>query len=289
MTENEAKSPNPPFLAPASLWLVPWAVFLFVVDVWLFKFFCPPLPNPCLPFLGTVAEICKLLLWLSIPALVFIGLAFGSRALRRRALHLPWQVLGVLGLALAILVLLVVHASYKYIDESAGCRALGDCRNISTAMLLFHKDTGEWPYYCSPFDDADRVPCLDYLYGNMGDMPDLYEPAWETWGTVIEDMFFSLVKNGRDEPWYRPATAPGRKGSGPPGVGWREPYLPYVTDDPWARKYLVSVGCFEGGRRDDCYVWCISAGPNACVETPTWSTETFGDDIGYRMTSQVHN
>ncbi|MBN1592170.1 MAG: hypothetical protein JW941_02840 [Candidatus Coatesbacteria bacterium] len=47
---------------------------------------------------------------------------------------------------LALCICLLHFFRPRYIDESPECRALGDCRDISTAILLFHKDTGEWPY-----------------------------------------------------------------------------------------------------------------------------------------------
>ncbi len=214
-------------------------------------------------------------------AAMLIPLFFLRWWLRKRGLRLLWS---LLGLAALMVVLVGYDLMFKYIDESIRTRAFGDCRNISTGILLFHEDTGEWPYYCSPFDDPDRKPCIDYLYGNRGDMPDLYEPAWETWGTVSDDAYFHLVENGRERPFYFPISTESTMASST--RGWEGPYLHYVTDDPWANKYLVSVGAFEGGRLKGDYVWCISAGPNMCLETPTTASEPQGDDIGYWMESR---
>lgn len=114
-------------------------------------------------------------------------------------------------------------------------------------------------------------------------MPDLYEPAWETWGTVGDDMYFHLVENGREKPIYRPR-GPTAAATGPVKCpGWKGPYLPYNMVDPWGNQYLVSVGALDGGRSKRGYVWCISAGPDKCLETPTTALETQGDDLGYRM------
>lgn len=264
-------------------WLVPWAVVSLCWLHFLFSFNLLPLCSPC------KSHLDNLLVFLDGAGLFlagvapFLGAVLARWALRRRGLHRIWCLLGAFGLVLSVAGILAVWQSMQYIDESSECRALGDCRNISTAILLFHKDTGEWPYYCSPFDDPDRKPCIDYLYGNMGDMPDLYKPAWETWGTVSDDTYFHLVTNGRERPLYRPALT-AVTGPGGSARGWKGPYLPYVTDDPWGHKYFASVGAFEGGRLKSSYVWCISAGPNECLETPTTAPVTQGDDIGYRTT-----
>ena len=174
----------------------------------------------------------------------------------------------------------------QYCDDPTGVtKTLSDCRNISTAILLFNNDTDLWPIRTS----ADHSPesRLDFLFGNMGDMPDFSDEARESWGTRSEDMYFTLVTNGRTSPWYRY----GHKVEGdfdiysssrPSTGGWAGPYLPYVTNDPWGYAYLISVSGFEGGTKPDNHVWCLSAGFNHIVETPAWATQTRGDDIGYR-------
>ena len=183
---------------------------------------------------------------------------------------------------IALLAGILTPLIFKYIDEANETRALGDCRNISTALLLFHKDTGTWPYYERVFSD----PAYDYLYGNMGDMPRLTGDAQSSWGNQADDMYFHLVTNGPDPSTYRyRPKPPATMGGGILSHGWDGPYLPYVTDDPWAYKYLVSVGAFDYGTQSEFgrnHVWCLSAGPNFMVETPMWATETHYDDIGYR-------
>ena len=184
---------------------------------------------------------------------------------------------------IALLAGILTPLIFKYIDEANETRALGDCRNISTALLLFHKDTGTWPYVAR----LKGPPEYDYIYGNMGDMPNMGGEAQTSWGNQADDMYFHLVTNGNpDQNTYiyrykKPATM----GGGILSHGWNGPYLPYVTDDPWAYKYLVSVGAFDYGTKSERgrnHVWCLSAGPNFIVETPMWATETHFDDIGYR-------
>jgi len=194
---------------------------------------------------------------------------------------------------IALLAGILTPLIFKYIDEANQTRALGDCRNISTALLLFHKDTGTWPYLSRY---GVYPPDINYLYGNMGDMPRFVADAQSSWGTTADDMYFHLVTNGNpDQNTYiyryrRAATLGGNILS----HGWNGPYLPYVTDDPWAYKYVVSVGAFDYGPDSQQVVgapasgqggnnvWCLSAGPNFAVETPIWATETQYDDIGYR-------
>jgi len=198
-----------------------------------------------------------------------------------------------LGLVLlqAPVVIFVVWANIN-IDEidwhGDSTRALGDCRNISTAILLFNRDTGMWPIHVSADHDLDKR--VDFLYGNMGDMPGFTEEAWESWGSRSENMYFTLVTDGRTRPWYRyPREIGDEKGRASRFMspGWNGPYLPYVTDDPWGFAYLVSVSGFEGGTKPDNHVWCLSAGPDNIVETPAWATETRGDDIGYLVVGYV--
>ena len=188
---------------------------------------------------------------------------------------------------IALLAGILTPLIFKYIDEANETRALGDCRNIATALMLFHKDTGTWPYYNEPYDPGlVRNPEVDYLYGNMGDMPGVQPAVRSSWGDVGEDMFFSLVTFGEaGVSWYKPKSTAGAFGG--PSIlrhGWNGPYLPYITDDPWGYKYLVSVNGFGpvGKKANENFVWCLSAGPNFNVDTEAWSTFVKNDDIGYR-------
>jgi len=166
-------------------------------------------------------------------------------------------------------------------------QAKTDCLNIARALLYFYKDTGNWPYYNDCWEGRTMEPQVDYLYGNMGDMPEFTEDALESWGDVAVDMFYGLVTWGDERcSWYKPkpATSNGEIMTPYPRVGWNGPYLsPYIGADPWGFKYLVSINGMEpAGKRPENWVWCLSAGPNGVVDTPAWSPEIEGDDIGYR-------
>jgi len=187
---------------------------------------------------------------------------------------------------IALLAGILTPLIFKYIDEANETRALGDCRNIATSLMLFHKDTGTWPYYNDCWEGRTEEPQVDYLYGNMGDMPGMPAGVQESWGDIAADMFYSLVTWGDERcSWYKPASTGGLFIGGPSILrhGWKGPYLPYITDDPWGYCYLVSVNGFgPAGKRPENFVWCLSAGPNFNVNTPADSTFTRLDDIGYR-------
>jgi len=168
-------------------------------------------------------------------------------------------------------------------DPDGVTRALGDCRNISTAIHIFNKDTGTWPMFTSARHSPESR--VDYLYGNMGVIPEFSDEARESWGSRSEDMYFTLVTNGRTAPWYpygREVKGEDSSYSKPSAGGWAGPYLPYVTDNRQGFAYLISVSGLWGGTKPDNHVWCLSAGVNGIVETPAWATETHGDDVGYR-------
>jgi general secretion pathway protein G len=186
---------------------------------------------------------------------------------------------------IALLAGILTPLIFKYIDEANETRALGDCRNIATSLMLFHKDTGTWPYFQDCWESRTTNPDVDYLYGNMGDMPGIPSEVRSSWGDAGVDMFFSLVTWGKDCSWYKPKSTGGTAIGGPMVLrhGWNGPYLPYITDDPWGYKYLCSVSGFgPAGTKPDNFVWCLSAGPNFNVNTYAYSTYVRLDDIGYR-------
>jgi tetratricopeptide (TPR) repeat protein len=156
-------------------------------------------------------------------------------------------------------------------------RAKKDCIVIADAIKKFHEDTGTWPFYNDVYTEGyTRVANVDYLYGNMGDLPGFAPGCQASWGSVGTDIYFSLIKNGENDsyPWYKPYDV---------NSGWNGPYLTYNSEDPWGYKYIVSVSGCEGGTYPDNQVWCISAGPDNYFETPAWSDEVRIDDIGVKV------
>ena len=227
--------------------------------------------------------------------LVPCAIAVGVYAAFRARKHSGFRRLAIAAVLLALLQTIV--ANYIVYDRLTWGdlnhnerRALGDCRILSKSIELFHKDTSAWPIFTS--SDHSPESLVDYLYGNMGDMPRfINEEVRKSWGARAEDFCFLLATNGRNEPYYRygrriswEETKAARKAGkeAPSAGGWDGPYLPYVTDDPWAYKYLISVSGFPGGTKPENHVWILSAGRDFIVDTPAWATETHGDDIGYR-------
>ena len=233
--------------------------------------------------------------FVGIPIMI-IALIMGiiGRKSSKRGLAIAGVVISSVGLFLNVIALLagiLTPLIFKYTDEANETRALGDCRNIATALMLFHKDTGTWPYYNDCWEGRTRPPRVDYLYGNMGEFPRFSSEIKDSWGYVCEDMFYSLVTWGSGRcSWYEPRHDDDGNYPFNLSTGWKGPYLPYVTDDPWGFKYLVSVSGFgPDGTIPSNYVWCLSAGPNNVVDTPAWSTYVMKDDIGYRLlSSQFH-
>jgi hypothetical protein len=169
--------------------------------------------------------------------------------------------------------------------EAKKIRARKDCGVIADAIEKFHKDTGTWPYFNEWYGDIDRKPRVDYLYGNMGDMPGWAAATAYSWGSCGEDMYNSLIMNGYGEgmEWYRPKPSSGKAEGGEEpseGEGWDGPYLPYLSEDPWGYKYLISVSGFEGGTDPDNHVWIMSGGLNFNVDTEAYETDLRFCDIG---------
>ena len=148
-----------------------------------------------------------------------------------------------------------------------------DTRDIATALSAFKRDVGTWPVKSA----ADGDTRVDYLFGAVGQLPRFGEKAKESWGDSKDNLHSYLVSNGPEkEAWYDYfKNITGRFD------GWNGPYLPHELADPWGRAYLVSVCGFPGGAKPDNNVWCLSAGPNGIVETPTSNGKTVGDDVGY--------
>ena len=220
--------------------------------------------------------------------LVPCAIAVGVYAAFRARKHSGFRRLAIAAVLLALLQTIV--ANYIVYDRLTWGdlnhnerRALGDCRILSKSIELFHKDTSAWPIFTS--SDHSPESLVDYLYGNMGEMPEFSAEARESWGSRSEDMYFTLVTNGKNGPWHqygREVEGEYSSYSRPSAGGWAGPYLPYVTDNQQGFAYLISVSGFEGGTKPDNHIWCLSAGVNGIVDTPAWATETHGDDVGYR-------
>ena len=139
-------------------------------------------------------------------------------------------------------------------------------------MKLFWRDVGEWPMHNGPSKSSKA----DYLYF-AGQRPRFKGAVRASWGFKSGDIRHLLVKNGSGgAPWFKEADVNVQSGS----TGWRGPYLLTEKADPWGHSYLISVCGFPGGTKPDNNVWCLSAGPNGVIDTPTSAKSVEGDDIG---------
>jgi general secretion pathway protein G len=166
------------------------------------------------------------------------------------------EVIVVAGI-IAILAGILVPLILKEIDEARITRAVADTKSISTAMIVFKKDTAQWLVM-----DANCAPNVTFLSG-AGNLPaGLGESGYDTSVASSYDSHFTADNNG----CY--------------GAMWKGPYMALVTADPWGNSYITNANSFATPGQP---VWIISAGPNKRLETAANSTTLQGDDIGLRM------
>ena len=166
------------------------------------------------------------------------------------------EVIVVAGI-ISILAGILVPIIFKEIDESRITRASADVKSISTAMLIFRKDTAAWPSM-----DQGCGPNVTFLSG-AGNIPsNLTAMGYDTSVASSYDSHFSANTNN----CYAP--------------NWKGPYMATVTADPWGNSYMTNANSFATAGQP---VWILSAGPNGILETASNSTILQGDDIGIRI------
>jgi general secretion pathway protein G len=176
--------------------------------------------------------------------------------LKRNAGFTLIEVIVVAGI-IAILAGILVPLIFKEIDEARITRAVADTKSISNAMIVFKKDTAQWPVM-----DENCDPNVTFLSG-AGNLPDnLGESGFDTGVASSYDSHFSTDAND----CYAPK--------------WKGPYMAMVTADPWGNSYITNANSFA---TEGQHVWIISAGPNKKIDTGANSTTLQGDDIGLRM------
>ncbi|MGD0885751.1 MAG: prepilin-type N-terminal cleavage/methylation domain-containing protein [Thermodesulfovibrionales bacterium] len=178
------------------------------------------------------------------------------------------EVIVVAGI-IAILAGILVPLILKQIDESRITRATADIRSISNAMIIFKKDTGQWPNL-----DATCQPNVTVLLsGTSAVLPNNFLPAgWNT--TTIMPYNNYLQTDGTT--CYSQTTPP----------MWQGAYMGFVTNDPWGNPYVTNADGFSlapialGVPQP---VWILSAGPDGVIETVPTAAAPMGDDIGIRL------
>jgi len=225
-------------------------------------------------------------------SLIVIGVIYGSIyswiAIRRRGSRALWALSTLVLLFSSVLLVVLMGVAPPLISyASMRCnprftaglspevtQRMGVYRvidDIAWALKKFDEDVPE-PF--KPITEGDEPEMrVDYLYGNIGKLPEFSGGAHESWGSTADNMHFVLATNGRTEPRFRYKVS-----------GWDGPYLlREVPADPWGYAYIVSVSGLEKGSKPGNKVWCISAGPNHIVETPVDAAELKGDDLGRHL------
>lgn len=180
----------------------------------------------------------------------------------------------VVAAIIAILAGILVPMIFNQIDEAKISRAQGDCKSISTAVLMFRKETGKWPYFLP--DDCTQT--YQTLQTGTGNNP--VDNAAGAWGISLNDIAFGVILK---LPSITPAivqTCYDNKAT---------IYLTEDNPDPWGNKFIVNAANFAVDANP---VWVVSAGPNGCLDT-TVSSQVLndspcvagqpGDDVGIRI------
>ena len=145
---------------------------------------------------------------------------------------------------IALLAGILAPIAFNQIDDAQKVRALGDCKGIANALLLYRKDTGTWP----------TTKKMLYTDGAAAASENNFDSASKE---LLEK---SLTDNT------------------PAAIGWRGPYLSAYDADPWGNRYIVEI---EGTKASGApYAWVISAGPDGTFDTDKSDTKLQDDDIG---------
>ncbi len=166
------------------------------------------------------------------------------------------EVIVVAGI-IAILAGVLVPMILKEIDESRITRASADIRSLSSAILVFKKDTAEWPIQ---YDEGCSDATL--LYGAGNAPAGLGDNSWDNDLTSSINNHLAANTDG----CYN---------------NWAGPYTAYVTADPWGNQYVINASGFTSATDA---VWIMSAGPNGVLDTDAGELIIGAtDDVGLRI------
>lgn len=173
----------------------------------------------------------------------------------------------VVSVCIAILAAILIPAIISIADDAKNSRAVADCKSIQTALLMFKKDTGSWPYKGIDFN----CNTLNIAYSFSGTLPAFNVNGWTTDDPKI-DMTFLRDGTGMNTCAYN---------------NWKGPYLTQLPPDPWGNKYVINMNALDpnhpAGKNA---VWILSAGPNGIIETNVTNLnldKPNEDDIGVRL------
>jgi len=150
----------------------------------------------------------------------------------------------------ALLAGILVPIAFNQVDDAERARATADVRQISSALMLFRSDCGEWPSATKKmlFSDGDAATAEDTNFEAVADGEHLQNPLRDNTDTV---------------------------------TGWEGPYMSMFNADPWNNRYIVEVDGFSAAGSP--YAWVISAGTDGTFQTDKTDTSIQGDDIGIIM------
>jgi general secretion pathway protein G len=178
-----------------------------------------------------------------------------QKVLKRNGFTLV-EVIVVAGI-IAVLAGILVPLIFKEIDESKITRAQADMKSISTSILVYKKDTGQWPTW-----DNTCAPVNTYLQSAGAGATGWPGPNWAPGPGEDFDTYFQADNSGCF------------------GNKWKGPYMAVVSSDPWGHRYYLNTAAFSVPTGP---VWLVSPGPNGQFETDANSTTLGGDDIGLRI------
>jgi len=145
---------------------------------------------------------------------------------------------------IALLAGILVPIAFNQVDDAQLTRALGDCKGLSNALVLYKKDTGGWPINKKMFYTEGAAATSESKF-DSGNAEHIEEP---------------LLNNS------------------PAAVGWKGPYMSSFHADPWGHRYVIEA---EGSKAVGMpYMWVISAGPDGKFDTGKNDKTLKGDDIG---------
>ncbi len=165
------------------------------------------------------------------------------------------EVIVVAGI-IAILASILVPMVLKEIDESRITKAQADVRSIATAVVVFKKDTAQWPVM-----DAACAANVTLLNGDGNIPANLAALGYDTSVSSSYNDHLSTDTSG----CY---------------TNWKGAYMTRVTADPWGNAYITNASDFSIAGNP---VWIISVGANGQIETPSFSPTLLGDDVGFRL------
>lgn len=177
----------------------------------------------------------------------------------------------VVAAIIAILAGILVPMIFNQIDEARITRAQAECKTISSAVLMFRKETGKWPLYVP--DDCSQFYLA--IESGAGVSPTNMAGDWQIGGGGTSAILGIILNLPSANPPVAQSCYNNKAST----------YLVEDKADPWERKYVVNAINFS----DNNPVWVLSAGPNQSLDTSV-NSQTLndldpakGDDIGIRI------